>query len=446
MKAARRATAHINRENRQHAVETVLWLIVSLMVFATPLVIAPEGKDLFRIPKDLLFQGGWIALVTLLIVGRIHGHRLWRPDDLRNPGVWIALVAVLWTLIGTVASSNPRMSVASLLVVSGSAIFFLVSLKLLPGRSIRAVFLVMIPALLNAIVAAIQEWTRWRPIELEELEYDRHLNTTGLMGNPNDVGTLLVGPILLALACLLAIRGRMRFPMTIVMLILITGLLASGTLTALVATAVGVLVMTAVVSWRKAAVGAATLFVIALLTLTLYKPMAERAQRLGDLVASGDYNALITNRLTSFRAAEKMFREHPITGIGPGTFGWHYYDYKLLIQEQYPALSLSEKGARWSFNFGEVHNDHLEIAAEAGLPAWLLYMAALTYLGTRTFVKPASGGRDARHSVARLLALPLAIAFAVLTLAQFPLQLAATRTMFLFIAAISISWRAPDGD
>lgn len=414
------------------------------MVFAIPLVISPTGKDLFRLPKEMLFRGGWIALATFAIAGLVWGQAIIRRADIRNPAVSIALACVVWAAITTATSSNPRISTEAFFVVFGSAIFFIASLKLLPGRSIAVTLLVVIPALLNAIVASLQEWTGVRPINLEELAYDRHLMTTGLMGNPNDVGTLLVLSILLLLAGSFATRGRRQGFMIGALLVLILGLLASQTLTAILATVAGGLVMTALVSWKRAVAGAGALAIIAALLLTLYSPLAERATRLRQLLASGDYNALVTNRLTSFRAAEAMFQEHPITGIGPGTFGWHYYDYKLMAQQRYPELALSEKGAQWSFNFGEVHNDHLEVAAEAGFPGWILYMTALSWLGSRSFAKGASGIDDERVSLARTLALPLAVAFGVLTLAQFPLQLAATRVTILFLAALCVAWSSRD--
>ncbi|HUF17876.1 MAG TPA: O-antigen ligase family protein [Thermoanaerobaculia bacterium] len=444
MKPAKRARARPVREDRPVWIETVLWWVVATMVFATPIVLTPAGKDMFRLPKELLFRGGWIALLTLVIVGLLQRHGLWRREDLHKPAVSIALICLAWTIVATMASTNPRLSAEALFVVCGSVILFLTSLKLLPARSIYVIYLIVVPALLNAVLAGIQEWTSWRPIQLAELEYDRHLMTTGLMGNPNDVGALLVGPVLLALAGSFVTRGAQRLMIIASLLVLLAGLLASRTLTAIIATAVGVLIMNAVISWKRAVAGAVALSVIGALILTLYAPMAERAQKLRELITSGDYNALVTNRLTSFRAAEEMFRAYPLTGIGPGTFGWHYHDYKLLVQEKHPGLALSEKGAQWSFNFGEVHNDHLEIAAETGFPGWLLYMTTLGFLASHSFRRIAADESDVRSALARLLALPLASAFAVLTLAQFPLQLAATRTMILFLAALCISWSTHD--
>ena len=88
-------------------------------------------------------------------------------------------------------------------------------------------------------------------------------------------------------------------------------------------------------------------------------------------------------------------------------------------------------------NFGEAHSDHLQTAAETGLPGYALFVAGILVLAL-----PARGKRaDHQDLPARLghsLRVPIATAIAVVTIAQFPLQLAAPRLMFLFLAAICI--------
>jgi O-antigen ligase len=90
-------------------------------------------------------------------------------------------------------------------------------------------------------------------------------------------------------------------------------------------------------------------------------------------------------------------------------------------------------------NFGETHNDHLQTAAEAGLPGYALFLAGVAvvaFYGRRRHRPEAS----AETQVAHALRPPLAVTFFVLCLAQFPLQLAAPRLMFLTFAALSLGW------
>ena len=418
------------------------WIVAALVVSA-PVFMSPAGKDLFRLPKELLLRAGWIALVAVLVAGAVARIRAFPFENLRSPAVAIALAAVAWTTVATLASSNRDLSAGSLAFVAGAAVFFIASLEFARRASLKAAALVLIPAIMNALVAGIQEWTDWKPIALEELDFDRHLMTTGLMGNPNDVGTLLMGPILLAWAGAIATRGRPRFLFAATSVVLIAGLLASRTLTAILATAVGILVMSAILSWKKAVAGALAIAVAGALLVAFYPPLTERSRQLRTLIERKDYNAVLTNRLTSFFAATEMAKQHPIAGIGPGTFGWHYFEYRLLVEEKRPELGESRRGAQWNYNFGEVHNDHLEIAAEAGVPAWLLYIAALGVLAS-TSLRRGAVSAGPRGEIARLLAMPLAAGFFVLTLAQFPLQLAATVTTYLFLAALCFSWRHAD--
>jgi len=45
-----------------------------------------------------------------------------------------------------------------------------------------------------------------------------------------------------------------------------------------------------------------------------------------------------------------------------------------------------------------------------------------------------------RKTLAELLALPLAVEFAILALAQFPLELTAVSSPFFFLAALCVAW------
>lgn len=437
MKQAQQVEAEAGRLD-----EAQRWIVAALVV-ATPLVISPAGKDLFRLPKEMVLRAGWIVLVALLLSAVIRRRANLSLEALRSPVVFLPAAAVAWTAIATLTSSNRQISTGSLAFVAGAAVFFLASIEFAKRAPLKAAALVLIPASVNSLVAAAQEWTEWRPIALEDLAFDRHLMTTGLMGNPNDVGTLLMGPILLAWAGAIVTRGRPRALFAAASVVLIAGLLASRTLTAILATAAGILVMSAVVSWKRAVAGALVLAMAGFLLVSFYPPLAERSRQMRSLIERGDYDAVLTNRLTSFYAAAEMAREHPLTGIGPGTFGWHYFDYRLLVESKKPGLGESRRGAEWNYNFGEVHNDHLEIAAEAGLPAWILYIAALGLLASAS-LRRGDVPAGERAQIARLLALPLAAAFFVLTLAQFPLQLAATVTTYLFLASLCLAWRFAD--
>jgi len=97
-------------------------------------------------------------------------------------------------------------------------------------------------------------------------------------------------------------------------------------------------------------------------------------------------------------------------------------------------------------NFGEVHNDHLQILAETGLPGYgLLLASVLTILGLENvFRTQTRKNRNEpellKHALGRNLRLPIVVVFMLLALAQFPLQIAAPRFVFLTLGALSVGW------
>ena len=132
-----------------------------------------------------------------------------------------------------------------------------------------------------------------------------------------------------------------------------------------------------------------------------------------------------------------MFRDRPLTGVGPGCFAWQYMPYKVRAELAYPPLRTAFLRGT---NFGEVHNDHLQLLAEEGAVAYGLSLAALVILSAISLRRRQRDTTDARYEFARLLALPLAVTFFVLALGQFPLELTAVISQFLFFAALCVGW------
>jgi O-antigen ligase len=145
---------------------------------------------------------------------------------------------------------------------------------------------------------------------------------------------------------------------------------------------------------------------------------------------------LFSERLPPFLSALDMFRSHPLLGVGPGTFKYHFMDARMEIDKHYPASWT--RG--WPMNFGETHNDHLQTAAESGLPGYLLFLAAIGVIGLSARRKRTAAAAPATARFAHAFRAPLAVTFFVLCLAQFPLQIAAPRLMILTLAALSLGW------
>jgi O-antigen ligase len=179
--------------------------------------------------------------------------------------------------------------------------------------------------------------------------------------------------------------------------------------------------------------------VIALLTITPRTPLGVKARQLRDAAKKHDYEQLFSERLLPSLAAVDMIRDHPLLGVGPGCFRVNFMSYRLRLGEHYPAAWTRGYPGYWS----TVHDDHLQIAAETGLPGYALFLAAIFFgarlRGRRETPRP----RDLETHFARALRLPLAALVFVLCLAQFPLELPAARLALITLGTLCIGW---DGD
>jgi O-antigen ligase len=124
--------------------------------------------------------------------------------------------------------------------------------------------------------------------------------------------------------------------------------------------------------------------------------------------------------------------------VGPGAFPWQYYDHKILAERRYPSLRrVYNRGV----NYGEVHNDHLQVLAEGGIIGYAGFVALVASLACVSFAIPADAP-DERRRFARRLGLPLAVFWAVLSLAQFPLETTVVQSLLVYLAALCVGWRS----
>lgn len=407
--------------------------VVAFFSLLIPLFVVVGAKDTFRIPKDALFRAEAIVLVTLYVASAIvKPPRHWQIEW-RRPQMALPLLIVAWTAITTLTSTNRTRSIDSLVTVCAAVVIFFATIAFARRRGFKTLFFILIPALINAILGALQELGIWQPFRAPE-GVTHHQRSTALIGNPNDAGGYLAAVALAALAAAMATR-QYRRAFTAAAVALTIGLLFNQTLTALIAFGMAALVMVAVRSRRKAIFGALAATVVIVVATATFPPLRQRAVNMRDWFRRGNYNAMLTNRGTPFVAASLMARDHPIAGVGPGCFAWQYFPYKLRAEMRFPSL---RKAFNRGGNFGEVHNDHLQVLAETGAIGYLLFLAAIAAVAWMSAQRASSGGD--RREFTRILALPLAIEFCLLALAQFPLELTAVISQFIFLAALCAAW------
>ena len=269
------------------------WLVLAI-VAGVALIMTPGAKDMFRLSKDLFFLAGMICLGALVAAIFVTGRLPWPSFRLTEPTVLIGGTTLVWTIVSAAFSSNQILSILTINAVALSLFFFLCALYAASRYSIRAVIAALFPAAINGLIVTLQEMDLWRPIALEQYA-DRHLSSTGLMGNPNDAGTLLAAAGLAAVTLLLLSKGRLRALSAVLSLLIISGLVASQTLTAILAFAAGLFVLLPLI-YRKQAMRMILILILLVVSFfSLFPPAARRVSRLVAFAASGNYNLLLTN-------------------------------------------------------------------------------------------------------------------------------------------------------
>jgi O-antigen ligase len=407
------------------------WLIVVFIAVSVPLVYTSTAKEAFRFPKELLLRAGGIALCAVVISQlMIEGRRSlahW-PRQL----LYLVAAVASWSITSTVFSTNRDLSAQSLLTVGAAMIFFVAAYNGASHRPLSVLYVAFAPALINAVIAIAQRTGVWNPVPLDSRVTGR-MATIALLGNPNDVGMFLLAPSLAAVV--LAVTSRKHFvPATALALTLAAGLILSETLGAIIPYFVGVFLIFVRMQPRRTIVIAILMLLAAITFLTVSPQRWSRTQNKFSAAATGDIDPLLSGRLPAFIAAWRMFRAHPAFGLGLGCFRFHYFDEKIAVEKEHPWL-LNRNPA----NFGEAHNEHLQILAEGGLPAYAIFVAAFVLLARASFTTPAENGGLA-GAFARRLAFPLSAAVFILALSSFPFRLAGPTVSILFLGAITLAW------
>jgi O-antigen ligase len=400
-----------------------------------PIVFYPSLNSPFVTPKVALLRAGGITIVGVAALGLIwRGIRL---DALRtrDPRVLLPLAILAWSAITTMASTNPALSVYGLLYVACATAVAL-GLHRAAGRMRidRLIGLAAAPALVNVLVLALQSRSIWLIVPLADGLSPRQ-RYAGLLGNPDYVGSYLVAPALLCFAAALSVR-RHRLWYAAAAAAISGGILLTQSIMALVSLITGVLAAVAVHNWRRLLLGLLAVVVVTAGGILAFSPLRARVEMFRSAAAEGDLDRFTSGRTASALAAWEMFRDHPMTGVGVYTYQYQFLPYRLRCDTKYPnLLRFASIGA----NFGEAHTDHLEILAETGIPGYLLFLSVLVYVGSRSF-RPRREDRESNFG--RVIGFPLAAAFFVLTLAQFPIAHEAAVTAWIFAAYAAVSVRS----
>jgi O-antigen ligase len=424
----------------------IAWLLLAGAALV-PVMVITTADDIFRLPKELVLRtvailGAALAVNCLLLrrirLGADERRRLALPAGLAAAGL-------LWAGIAAIFSSNRALSVDGLVYLSTLLVVVLLSAytfrRGVPPFAVAAA--VFLPALVNGTIALLQASGVWNPWVFG----DRYGRSTynALLGNVNDVGAYLVPPIVFAFVLATVLR-RLRWLYAAIGAVLLLGLMVTLTLTSIIATGAALAALGVVLARRTGlrarwvAIVAGVLLVLAIAPFT-YAPLEKRLVRIARSAASGEIGKSVSGRFVPFAAAWEMFRSDPFTGVGPGCFKFNYLQYRLHLDYHYPRLLAASGPMRT--NFGETHNDHLQVLAESGIPGFLILLAGLVYVARISLRRKKEEPED-RTRIAATLALPLVVGLAANMLAGFPLQLAAPAYTYAILGGACIAWRGSD--
>ncbi len=405
--------------------------VVSVAVI--PLAVTPDAIDRFRVLKEALARTtGILGALGIVAAVAFCGTERLRALLRRRAILAIVAAASVWMIVTTVTSTNRAYSADSL-VTFITSVFFFAAVWYAAPRIGFAICDVLVPVVaVNAALVTLQEYGRWQPFRMDPAD-PRHLGATGLIDNPNVVGSYMTLAAVILTIAAISVRGARRWLYAFGVLCATGGTLVSGTRSALVAFGAG-LVLIAIGGSAKRAVAAvlagALLFGAG---VALHVPVVTRLLSLPDLAKQQGWEVASSGRVAPLLAGLEMLRDHPVTGVGPGTFKTHYMAYKLDLLEHRGSLLRGTTGTM----FGEVHNDHVQILAETGVVGYALFLAAIAILALAVRRAPAT---DARARFVRRLALPLAGTLLVLALAQFPLYVPVTRHLLVAFAGLVAGW------
>jgi O-antigen ligase len=428
------------------------YLTFAALVLAAAVIIISNGYmggavDTFRLPKEMLFRAAAILLLAIGAFAATARRARWRETLATISRVeWIVIGAiVVWAAVTTLTSTNRFLSEQSLITTLAAVSIYAATRLVAPRVTMDALAVVLAAASGNAAVVILQELRIWNPFVFPP-EIAGHIQSVGFLGNPNDVGTFLVAPALAAAAAAVVVPGWRRLMYLGFTVLLFAGIVASQTRTAMIAYVAAVVVAALLRPWRQGVTVAVVLVIAGAIALRPSTPFGKHFLELVHAARTRNYPVLFSERVVPFLSAIEMVRAHPAAGVGPGCYKFEFMDTRLDLDHRYRP----EWTRGWPMNFAETHNDHLQVAAETGLPGYAIFLAALFVLAwpSRRRGAVAEGAPAApqpvRRSFAHAFRAPLAAAFFVAALAQFPLQLAAPRLAFITLAALAVGWDRAD--
>jgi O-antigen ligase len=419
------------------AASLLAWALAVVLV-GSALAVDPRAEAAFDAPKRLVTLLG-IAMAAVVMVWATKAdtwRRRWRSSP---PVARLAAIAAGTGLAGmavaAVMSPRPAPSMDTVRTALVMALLLpLGACDTLDDRHVR--YLgggLVVAATLNAGLSLLQLAGVYQPFRVAA--------TAGRSASWALVGNEGLMALTLAMACVVCLGAALSAPGTrwrrtacVTGSALAMAILASQTVTAVLAVLAGAVVTLALLvgsrAWRFVGWGV----LVATLGAVTVSPFRARILDVVSNAWAGDWSGVVSERLIPWAAAADMIRERPLLGWGPGTFGAELVTHRLAAEIRLGARLVTSKPIG---SFSEAHNDLLQAAAEDGLPTAMAFAVAAAALGLGTIVKARRATGEQRAELGVLAG--ILTSGAVASLLWFPMMCAVTAAPLLLAAGRA--WR-----
>lgn len=392
-------------------------LTILLTLFSTLVLVDVRAEAAFDAPKRAALIGG-VTLATIFAAWS-------RSMRLRRPGGSVAGIAALAgcaiALAIVSAATTPHHAVATEAVGVGAVLAsaaLLGASSLFDGRWHQVPAVLVAGTLVNALLALAQR----AGLELFDVErVSGRTEAFALFGNEGHLA-LLVALALVVLADRLLARGW-RGSLVAAALPLVALLAISRNATSILIVLAGCTVLVLV---RHPVRRGATLVAAGAFVAVLAMGIVFIVQRGGDEAADpvARIDRLLSYRLAPWASASEMIAARPLLGHGPGSFCVESTSYRAAAEGRWHRRLQNPHAPSGAFN--EAHNDMLQFAAEAGIPASAALIAAFALLAAG-LVRRGSEGEG-------VLLAALLVSIGVASLTWFPAQIASSALLLSLCA------------
>lgn len=409
------------RPPRSRAPGLLVFAATATAILAAWLLFDARSTDSFDDPKFLVLEIALAAAAAGALEIRLSaGNAFQLPRGL--PRALILMFVSAMALGAAAVLASPRRSQAF-----ESASLGLVLLLALPvgasapyaaqRRKLESIFLA--GALVNALLVVLAAARLYNPIVVYGSSARSALGA--LVGNAGFLGLGLALALLALLPRLVEGERPRRLGAGAAALLLMAGIIATQSLSAMVALGVGLFAFGAIRLSGKSRRFAVLAVAIVALSVFAYRPVRQRLRLVALAARRGDWNLALTDRGAAWLAASELIRAHPALGIGPGAFQAEFLPARLRAEGRLhrrlivPGVSIE--------SFSKVHNDYLEGAVAIGVPGALLLAlalgietAALLRRGRRSGAAAADGVTLAAGAAAAMTWFPFQIPISLLWL------------------------------